>query len=103
MKQIFAVTRARGPAWEDAKPLEKQAEWAAHAAFMDALAAEGFVILAGPLEGFREALIILRAASADEINARLAEDPWTKLDLLRTARIAPWILRLGFLPGPEDR
>jgi len=97
MKQIFAVSRARGPAWQDAKPLESQAEWSAHAAFMDSLASEGFVLLAGPLEGAREALIIIRASSADEINARLAEDPWTRLDLLRTARVAPWKLRLGSL------
>jgi uncharacterized protein YciI len=97
MKQLFAVTRARGPAWEDTKPLEGQAEWSAHAAFMDALAAERFVLLAGPLEGFREALIIIRAGSTEEIDTRLAADPWTKRELLRTTRIAPWTLRLGSL------
>jgi hypothetical protein len=37
MERVFFVLRSRGPAWDDLKPLEGQAEWAAHAVFMDAL------------------------------------------------------------------
>ena len=37
MERPFAVLRSRGPAWDDSKPLEGQGDWAAHAAFMDAL------------------------------------------------------------------
>jgi len=62
---------------------------------MDTLYDEGFALLVGPLEGTEEALIIVRAESAEEIENRLAEDPWTKLDLLRTTRVSPWTLRLG--------
>jgi hypothetical protein len=64
---IFAVVRSRGPAWDDSKPLEGQAEWPSHAAFMDALFEEGFAALVGPLEGTRDALLVLRASSVDEI------------------------------------
>ena len=57
----------------------------------------GFVLLGGPLAGTADALLIIRAASAEEIHARLAADPWTETDLLRTTSISPWILRLGSL------
>ena len=97
MERAFVVLRSRGPAWDDSKPLEGQAGWTAHAAFMDALFAEGFAALVGPLEGTREALLILRAASAEEIVERLAEDPWTTDGHLVTKQISPWQIRLGSL------
>ena len=94
-RRLFAVVRSRGPAWDPARPMEQQADWAGHAAFMRALFHDGFVRLVGPLEGTQDALLIVRAADVAEIEARLAEDCWSRLDLLRTTRIAPWQLRLG--------
>jgi len=94
---LFAVFRMRGPAWQDAFPLEGQPDWAGHASFMNALAGEGFVLLGGPLEGSADVLLIVRAASADEVRARLAKDPWEGTSLLGTVRVAPWNLRLGSL------
>jgi len=49
MPQLFAVIRTRGPAWQESRPLEGQADWSGHASFMNSLAKEGFVILGGPL------------------------------------------------------
>ena len=103
MPRLFAVIRAHGPDWDEAKPLEDQPEWPAHAAFMDALHAEGCNVLAGPLDGAASALLILRADSADEIEARLASDPWTRNGLLRTTLAAPWTLRLGSLGADQRR
>ena len=97
MPQLFVVIRARGPAWQDSRPMESQADWAAHASFMNSLAKEGFVILGGPLEGSSDVLLIIRAKTPDEVRSRLAEDPWTRNDLLRITRVAPWTLRLGSL------
>jgi hypothetical protein len=97
MEHAFVVFRSRGPAWDDAKPLEAQSDWAGHAAFMDALFLEGFAVLVGPLEGTRDALLVLRAASASEIVERLAMDPWTMNGLLVTRQISPWQIRLGTL------
>src|ERR1700722_756454 len=48
--RLFSVTRSHGPAWESPLPREQQVEWAAHAEFMNGLAADGFVVLGGPLE-----------------------------------------------------
>jgi uncharacterized protein YciI len=95
--RLFAVTLYHGPAWDSSQPLEAQKGWVEHASFMDALVAEGFVVLGGPLEGASGALLIIRARSADEIHTQLAADPWFRLDLLRVVSIVPWILRLGSL------
>jgi hypothetical protein len=96
MRRVFAVIRARGPGWDAALPLEQQPGWDDHARFMDALYEEGFVVLVGPLEGTRDALLIVRAGGEAEIEARLAEDPWSGRMLVVT-RIAPWQIRLGSL------
>jgi len=97
MERAFVVLRSRGPAWDDSKPLEGQAEWPAHAAFMDALFEQGFAALVGPLEGTRDALLVLRASSASDVVERLASDPWTANGLLVTTQISPWQIRLGTL------
>ena len=95
MPTIFAVTRTRGAAFDDSVPLESQAEWAEHAAFMNGLHAEGFVLLGGSLEGTPDVLLIVRAKSVNEIEAHFSQDPWTKNNLLRVKQIAPWTVRLG--------
>jgi uncharacterized protein YciI len=97
MERAFVVLRSRGPAWDESKPLEAQSDWAAHAAFMDALFEQRFAALVGPLEGTRDALLILRAFSASEVIERLASDPWTTNGLLLTKQISPWQIRLGTL------
>jgi uncharacterized protein YciI len=64
---------------------------------MDGLFESKFAALVGPLEGTRDALLILRASSSVEIEERLAADPWTTSGLLITRQISPWQLRLGSL------
>jgi uncharacterized protein YciI len=98
--QLFAVMNTRGPAWNDAVAMEEQVDWRAHADFMNALVAEGFVLLGGPLTGTRDVLLIVRAASETEVEARLAADCWRVRGLLRALHIHPWWLRLGSL-GPS--
>lgn len=94
MGSLFVVIRTHGPSWDRTKPLDEQAGWNAHAEFMDALEAEGVVVLAGPLEGTDDAMMVMSAADEEEIRKRLAADPWRE-DMLRTALVAPWTLRLG--------
>ena len=94
---IFVVKRVRGSGWNESLPLEQQEDWLAHAAFMDNLYDEGFVLLVGPLEGTREFLLIVRAESADEVSSRLATDCWVHKDISRIVDVRPWQLRLGSL------
>lgn len=97
MPHLFAVMRTRGPAYRAGLTMEQQDAWREHAAFMNALLAEGFVLLGGPLEE-PDVLLIVRAESPAAIEARLAPDPWAKMDLLRQKWTMPWTLRLGVLP-----
>jgi len=78
--------------------MRRQDGWDAHAAFMDALAAEGFVVLGGPLgPGETRFLIVVDAPDERAVRARLAEDPWEASRRLRTAGIERWeiLLRHG--------
>jgi uncharacterized protein YciI len=104
MARIFAVMTAHGPQWDAARPLQRQAEWEAHADFMNALEAEGFVLLGGTLDDGKasanaaaaaNALLVIRARDEEEVRWRLAADPWAKSGLLGVASVRPWTLRLG--------
>jgi uncharacterized protein YciI len=91
---VFLVTLHRsGPEWDAAKPLEQQAGWDEHAAFMDGLVDDGFLILGGPLADEHRVVHAVEAPSADEVRARLARDPWSESHL-RVATVEPWTIRL---------
>ena len=95
----FAVIREAGHAWTDGQGIAGQPGVGDHAAFMNALAEEGFLLFGGPLAGSEEgrlrALLIVSAGSDDEIRRRLADDPWTRADRLVIAGIEPWKVFTG--------
>ena len=94
-RNYYAVTRERGASWDGSLDLREQDRWDEHAAYMDALADDGFVVLGGPLGDGSTFLLIIDAESEQEIETRLADDPWTPMDLLRIARIDRWEILLG--------
>jgi uncharacterized protein YciI len=91
----YLVERAKGPAWDHSVGRRQQAGWDEHAAFMERLAEEGFVVLGGPIgEGDGEnVLLVVDADGEDAIHARLAEDPWPD-EMLTTESIRPWSVLL---------
>jgi hypothetical protein len=64
---------------------------------MDALVAGGFVALGGPLEGTRDALLVIWAEDPSEIEERLSADPWARNGVLVAKACWPWRIRLGSL------
>lgn len=74
--------------------MRRQVGWDEHARFMDGLVDDGFVLMAGPLEGDRETLWIVDAESKDAIRARMAEDPWASNGMLSPASIEGWTVVL---------
>lgn len=78
--------------------MRRQAAWDAHAAFMDALADEGFILAGGPLGHEDEAarvMHVIDAPNVEAVEARMAEDPWTPMNMLTTVYIEPWTVLLG--------
>jgi uncharacterized protein len=91
----YAVLRERGENWNARVPMRQQEQWEEHAAFMDALADDGFVVLGGPLgDGEKIFLLIIAAESQQAIESRIADDPWTPLRLLRTVSVERWEILL---------
>jgi uncharacterized protein len=92
----------RGGPWDFSKGMREQAGWDDHAAYMDAIFAEGFLLLAGPLEGGRHVLWVVEADSEKTIRNRMAEDPWSPNGMLTPTRIERWDIVMDRLPKPNN-
>jgi uncharacterized protein YciI len=94
----YVVIRDAGPGWIDGG-IAAQPDTADHAAFMNALADEGFVLFAGPLAGTEtgrlRVLLIVDADGEDDIRNRLAHDPWVRAERLAISTIEQWNLIVG--------
>lgn len=90
----FAAVNDRGPAWDSSRPRRSQDRWSDHAVFIDALVAEGFVVLVGPVSPTRS-LLILRAPDLETARKRLADDPWRSMGILRLVSLEPWEILIG--------
>ena len=93
MPTFHVVVLRSGPEWQPGKPLEAQSGWDEHAAYMDALVEDGFVVLGGPLADEHRVVHVVEAASEDDVRATLARDPWSGTHL-EVAAIEPWTIRL---------
>jgi uncharacterized protein YciI len=96
---FFAVRLRRGGPWDWSRGLREQDGFEEHARFMDALVDEGFIVLGGPLEGEREVLHAISAASEDEVRRRLAEDNWHRNGMLTVTSVEPWTILLDGRAG----
>ena len=90
---FLVLLRQSGPEFDRSRPLEEQSRWTEHAAFMDALVQDGFVVLGGPLAGDGRVAHAVEADSQDAVRATLARDPWSETHL-RVDSIEPWTIRL---------
>ena len=72
----------------------EQFHWSEHARFMNRLAAQGFVVLGGPLGDGEKILLIVDESNEEAIRTRLAADPWSEDRLLEIEHILPWTILL---------
>ena len=98
--KYFAVTRERGSAWDTSVPMRQQKQWAEHAAFMNGLEEEGFIVVGGPIgdepgAGFSRAHFLVKAHSERTIEKRFEAEPYTQMGMLRITKIEPWEILLG--------
>ena len=90
---FLVLLRQSGPEFDRSRPLEEQSRWTEHAAFMDALVEDGFIVLGGPLAGDGRVAHAVEADSRDAVRATFARDPWSETHL-RVDSIEPWTIRL---------
>jgi uncharacterized protein YciI len=83
---FYVVMREQGPGWDAARGMREQNLWPEHVDYVNAIAEERFLLMAGPHgEGnpYR-AMLVVSAASPEEAAARLEKDPWTTGGVLET-------------------
>jgi hypothetical protein len=97
MAMFLLVLRQSGPDFDRSRPLEEQSRWSEHAAFMDGLVDDGFIVLGGVLGDELRTAHAVEAASEQEIRDRLARDPWSGSHLVVDS-IDLWTIRLQRLP-----
>jgi uncharacterized protein YciI len=95
----FAVRLVHGPGWDPRRRIREQDGWDEHAAFMDGLVDDGFLILGGPVGDGEQTLHAVEAAAESDVKARLAGDPWAAAGLLQVGTIEPWAFWLDSRPG----
>jgi uncharacterized protein YciI len=95
---IFALTTDHGPRWDVSRGIREQAAWDEHAAFMEGLVDEGFLLVGGPLGNGEHTLHMIEAADEREVAARLGRDPWAAMGLLRIGTLERWSIWLGRPP-----
>jgi hypothetical protein len=92
---IFVVLRERGPAWDWSRDMRAQDGWEEHAAFMEGLVDEGFILAGGMLADDR-AMHLVESDSEDAVRTRFSGDPWPG-EMLDVASVTPWEILLGSL------
>jgi uncharacterized protein YciI len=90
MKNTFIAISSAGPNRDQSKGTREQPFWDEHAAFIDQLVDEGFILMGGPLADEGGALLIVNAEDEDEVRNRLKNDPWMEHGILKLESVKRW-------------
>lgn len=94
MTTYYAVFRIPGTKWDTSKTAREQPYWDEHAQFMDALFADGAIVLGGPFADRTGSLVVVTAATAAAARVMFADDPWTTQHVLLVGEIKEWTIFL---------
>ena len=90
MKNNFVVISSAGPNRDFSKDTREQPFWGEHAAFIDALVDEGFILMGGPLVDEGGALLVFNAEDENEVRETLKNDPWMQHGILKLEGVKRW-------------
>lgn len=99
MSCFYLATSVAGQYRDLGKWSREQAFWDDHAAFIDGLVDDGFMVMGGPLIDEGGAMIVVRADSEVDVRARLADDPWTTHGILQLESVRCWEIFVDELHG----
>ena len=99
VRRLFLVYAEHGGPWDWSKGLREQEGWDEHAAFVDDLVDDAFVVIGGPLDE-KDVLLIVNSESEEALRQRFAADPWIRNGMLTISAVRPWTVLLeGRLQG----
>ena len=90
MKNTFVTISSAGPNRDLSKGTREQPFWDEHAAFIDQLVDEGFVLMGGPLIDEDGAMLIVNADDENEVREKLKNDPWIEHGVLKLESVKRW-------------
>jgi uncharacterized protein YciI len=90
MKNTFLAFSSAGPNRDFSKDTRQQPFWDEHAAFIDQLVEDGFILMGGPLIDEGGSLLILDANNENEVRDKLKNDPWMQHGILKLESIKRW-------------
>lgn len=90
MKNTFIAISSAGPNRDQSKGAREQPFWDEHAAFIDQLVDDGFILMGGPLVDEGGSLLIVNAGDENEVRDKLRKDPWTRQGILKLDSIKRW-------------
>jgi uncharacterized protein YciI len=94
MKNTFVTISSAGPNGDPSKTTREQPFWGEHAAYIDQLVEEGFILMGGPLVNEagmpHGALLIVNAKDEDEVKEKLKNDPWFEHGILKLESVKRW-------------
>ena len=90
LKNTFIAISSAGPNRDPSKDTRKQPLWDEHAAFIDQLVDEGFILMGGPLVDEGGSLLIVNAKDENEVREKLKNDPWARHGILKLDSVKRW-------------
>src|SRR5205809_2115888 len=90
MKNTFVTISSAGANRDLSKGTREQPLWDEHAAFIDQLVAEGFVLMGGPLVDESGAMLIVNADDENAVREKLKDDPRYTHGILKLESVKRW-------------
>ena len=98
----FLCTLTHGPSWDRDRTIRDQDGWTEHAAYMDHLVADGFIVVGGPVGNGDYTAHLIHADDEASVRSRLSVDPWSADGHLTVGLLESWALWLDGR-GPAHR
>jgi uncharacterized protein len=90
MKNTFVAISSAGANRDLSKGTREQPLWNEHAAFIDKLVDDGFILMGGPLVDEGGSLLIFNAEDESEVREKLKSDPWSEHGILKLESVKRW-------------
>jgi uncharacterized protein YciI len=84
------IVSSAGVNRDSAKGTREQQYWDEHAAFIDGLVDEGFILLGGPLVDEGGAILVVYAEDEREVREKMKDDPWYVHGILALESVKRW-------------